>query len=130
MTCDLEDMVRDLERVCKDTHGDESEDESKDESDSESKTEKVHPMFTKQFKGMCRKCGQMGHKARDCENKEEAAEGSKEEVEDLAVEAEVDEAEASTIESSKESATTVESADIRHLNVQATRRQQPWEKSH
>ena len=64
---DLEDMVRDLERVHKDIHGDESEDESKNDSDNDSKIEKAYPMFTKQFKGMCRRCGQMGHKARDCD---------------------------------------------------------------
>ena len=63
-------------------------------------------------------------------NRDVEAVDSKEEEEDLAVEAEVDEAEASTAESSKENATTVESMDTRHLSVQATRHQQPWEKLH
>jgi hypothetical protein len=58
---EIEDLVRELDRVYQDMNGDDSEDEKKTRED-----DGAYAAFTKQFKGMCRSCGKYGHMAKNC----------------------------------------------------------------
>jgi Zinc knuckle len=58
---EIEDLVRELDRVYQDMNGDDSEDEKKTRED-----DGAYAAFTKQFKGLCRACGKYGHMAKDC----------------------------------------------------------------
>jgi gag-polypeptide of LTR copia-type/Zinc knuckle len=61
VTFEIEDLVRELDRVYQDMNGDESDDEKKTRED-----DGAYAAFTKQFKGLCRACGKYGHMAKDC----------------------------------------------------------------
>ena len=39
---------------------------------NESKSNEEHALFTSQFKGKCRSCGKMGHKAFQCKSKNDS----------------------------------------------------------
>ena len=60
----IEDLVAELDRVYRDINGDEEEEGSDKEEKKGDDT--AYAGFTKQFKGMCRNCGKIGHMARHC----------------------------------------------------------------
>ena len=101
ITFTVEDLVAELDRVYRDIHGEENEksDEEKKEDDA------AYAGFTKQFKGMCRNCGKLGHMARDCKEKTK----TEMEEETLTIEEEdLEEVEEDSKEEAMEETTTIE----------------------